>query len=114
MSLTRMIAVLCLVASLMSVPLIAEGQVPRPWPPQEEVKSWEFRRDESSTLYMTRHYPHGAVERWLTIYPGNDSSPPRSGTCRFPNGVTRDMTRGELRFFWEETGAKQAYKSHRR
>ena len=109
-----MISVLCLVVLIgISHPQAAERQMYPPWPPEGQASAWELRKDEDGSMYMTRHFPYGAVDRWLTIYPGGSSSSPKSGMCRFSNGLTTAMTAGELNYFWDFAGAKHAWESYR-
>ncbi|MFP4417512.1 MAG: hypothetical protein ACLFSB_09595 [Chitinispirillaceae bacterium] len=81
-----------------------------PWPPQEQAQEWEIVMDDDNTIIMKREFPYGTVDRLLTIYPGNanGTSVPEDGKVRYPNGFSREMKKGELTYFWEVAGAKQA------
>jgi hypothetical protein len=109
----RMIFTLFLVMAV-NVYVFAQRQMYPPWPPQDHAATWEIKMDKNNRLSMTRHYTYGVVDRWLTIVPGYDSSSHRSGTVRYPNGQTREMTAGELAYFWDFAGAKYAFETHRK
>lgn len=103
-----------LVVTVVSVWAYGQRQMYPPWPPKDQAGAWEIKIAEKNQISMTRHFPYGAVDRWLTIFPTNDISSPENGTVRFANGITREMTRGELSYFWEFAGAKEAYELYRK
>jgi hypothetical protein len=81
-----------------------------PWPPASQANEWTIEEDSTRVLTMSRFYPYGVVDRQLVlrlkIIDGHHR--PVDGSAHYPGGGTRDLKEGELNYFWEYAGAKEA------
>lgn len=78
-----------------------------PWPPSSLANSWEITKEQNK-LILTSFFPYGAVDRKITLVLGNTNSTPSSGFAIYPMDFRRDLKDGEINYFWEYAGAKEA------
>ena len=84
-----------------------------PWPPSSMADEWNFVENERDGLTITLHFPYGAVDRTLILILDPNYAP-EGGYAIYPNGVTRDFKKGEIDYFWEYCGAKEAVERYKK